>query len=178
MQASTFFGHHCNYEIHDKGMLAIIRALEDWHHFLEGACHKFEIWTDHKNLEYFMTVKKLRADHGAGGGGKTTIMSYSVWNSLQLMQYITSLDYHSKEMNGTSRMQTVQASRRMLWQRLQENSRNPRESLCGHQNGQNTMNCFVSGTVSMCPMIWSDIVASPLSTMTPSLQDTLGIGKP
>jgi len=26
-----------NYEIHDKEMLAIIRALEDWRHFLEGA---------------------------------------------------------------------------------------------------------------------------------------------
>jgi hypothetical protein len=48
-----------NYEIHDKEMLAIIRALEDWRHFLEGARHKFEIWTDHKNLEYFRTAKKL-----------------------------------------------------------------------------------------------------------------------
>ena len=26
-----------NYEIHDKEMLAIIRALEEWRHFLEGA---------------------------------------------------------------------------------------------------------------------------------------------
>jgi len=49
----------CNYEIHDKEMLAIIRALEDWRHFLEGARHKFEIHTDHKNLEHFMTAKKL-----------------------------------------------------------------------------------------------------------------------
>src|ERR1700720_3619086 len=40
-------------------MLAVIRALEEWHHFLEGARHKFEIWTDHKNLEYFMSAKKL-----------------------------------------------------------------------------------------------------------------------
>jgi hypothetical protein len=48
-----------NYEIHDKEMLAIIQALEDWRHFLEGAHHKFEIWMDHKNLEYFMTAKKL-----------------------------------------------------------------------------------------------------------------------
>jgi len=48
-----------NYEIHDKEMLAIIRALEEWRHFLEGACHLVEIWTDHKNLEYFMTAKKL-----------------------------------------------------------------------------------------------------------------------
>jgi len=48
-----------NYEIHDKEMLAIICALEEWRHFLERARHPVEIWTDHKNLEYFMTAKKL-----------------------------------------------------------------------------------------------------------------------
>jgi len=32
-----------NYEIHDKEMLAIIRALEEWRHFLEGATHLVEI---------------------------------------------------------------------------------------------------------------------------------------
>jgi len=48
-----------NYEIHDKKMLAIIRVLEEWRHFLEEAQHPVEIWTDHKNLEYFMTAKKL-----------------------------------------------------------------------------------------------------------------------
>ncbi|GLB43475.1 putative retrotransposable element tf2 155 kda protein type 1-like [Lyophyllum shimeji] len=35
-----------NYEIHDKEMLAIIRALEEWRHFLEGARHKVEVYTD------------------------------------------------------------------------------------------------------------------------------------
>jgi len=40
-------------------MLAVIRCLEAWRHFLEGARTKFEIWTDHKNLEYFMTNQKL-----------------------------------------------------------------------------------------------------------------------
>jgi len=48
-----------NYEIHDKEMLAIIRMLEEWRYFLEEATHLVEIWTDHKNLEYFMTAKKL-----------------------------------------------------------------------------------------------------------------------
>jgi hypothetical protein len=48
-----------NYKIHDKEVLAVMRALEDWHHFLEGAHHKVEIWTGHKNLEYFMMAKKL-----------------------------------------------------------------------------------------------------------------------
>jgi len=48
-----------NYEIHDKEMSAIIRCLEEWRHFLEGAVIKFEIWTDHKNLEYFIKAQKL-----------------------------------------------------------------------------------------------------------------------
>jgi len=48
-----------NYEIHNKKMLAIIYTLEKWRYFLEGARHLVEIWTDHKNLEYFMTAKKL-----------------------------------------------------------------------------------------------------------------------
>ena len=49
----------CNYEIHDKEMLVVIRCLEAWRHFLEGAKGKFEIWSDHKNLEYFMSNQKL-----------------------------------------------------------------------------------------------------------------------
>ena len=48
-----------NYEIHDKEMLGVIRCLEAWRHFLEGTKEKFEIWTDHKNLEYFMTSQNL-----------------------------------------------------------------------------------------------------------------------
>jgi hypothetical protein len=34
-------------------MLAIIQGLEKWRYYLEGARHPVEIWTDHKNLEYF-----------------------------------------------------------------------------------------------------------------------------
>jgi len=48
-----------NYEIHDKEMLVIIRGLEAWKHLLEEAQFKFEIWTDYKNLEYFIKVQKL-----------------------------------------------------------------------------------------------------------------------
>jgi RNase H-like domain found in reverse transcriptase len=48
-----------NYDVHDKEMLGIIRALEAWRHYLEGATHKLEIWTDHQNLQYFMSAKKL-----------------------------------------------------------------------------------------------------------------------
>jgi len=48
-----------NYEIHNKEMLAVIRCLGAWKHFLEGAWIKFKVWTDHKNLEYFMSSQKL-----------------------------------------------------------------------------------------------------------------------
>jgi len=48
-----------NYEIHNKEMLVIIRALQEWQHFIEGTEHQCEIWMDHKNLEYFITAKQL-----------------------------------------------------------------------------------------------------------------------
>ena len=48
-----------NYEIHNKEILAIIQCLKAWRHFLEGAKDQFEIWTDHKNLEYFIKAQKL-----------------------------------------------------------------------------------------------------------------------
>jgi hypothetical protein len=40
-------------------MLAIIRGLEEWRHYLEGARHPVEIWTDHKHLENFQVAQKL-----------------------------------------------------------------------------------------------------------------------
>jgi len=48
-----------NYEIHDREMLAIIRCLDEWRYLLEGAQSKFEIWSDHKNLEYFNEQPKV-----------------------------------------------------------------------------------------------------------------------
>ena len=48
-----------NYEIYNKEMLVVIRGLEAWRHLLEDAKFKFEVWTDHKNLEYFMKAQKL-----------------------------------------------------------------------------------------------------------------------
>jgi len=48
-----------NYKIHNKEMLVIIQCLKVWRHFLEKAKNQFEIWTDHKNLEYFMKAQKL-----------------------------------------------------------------------------------------------------------------------
>ena len=49
----------CNYEIYDKELLAIIRCLEEWRPELEGAKFPVKILSDHKNLEYFMSIKLL-----------------------------------------------------------------------------------------------------------------------
>ena len=48
-----------NYKIHDKEILVIIWELESQRYLLEGVKFKFEVWIDHKNLEYFMKVQKL-----------------------------------------------------------------------------------------------------------------------
>ena len=43
-----------NYKIPNKEMLIVIRWLEAWKHFLEGMKFNSEVYTNHKNLEYFM----------------------------------------------------------------------------------------------------------------------------
>jgi hypothetical protein len=48
-----------NYDIYDKELLAIIKALDAWRHYVEGCTHTIEILTDHKNLEYFKKAQKL-----------------------------------------------------------------------------------------------------------------------
>ena len=48
-----------NYKIHDKEMLAVIRGLKNWRHLLKGTKYKFKVWSDYKNLEYFMKAQKL-----------------------------------------------------------------------------------------------------------------------
>lgn len=48
-----------NYEIYNKELKAIMTSLEEFQHYLIGAYEVFEIWTDHKNLEYFHAPQKL-----------------------------------------------------------------------------------------------------------------------
>ncbi|KAI0994565.1 hypothetical protein K3495_g13616 [Podosphaera aphanis] len=42
-----------------RPLLAIVKCLEEWRPELQGTQEPFEILTDHKNLEYFMTTKAL-----------------------------------------------------------------------------------------------------------------------
>ena len=48
-----------NYEIYDKELLAIIKYFEEWHPMLKGAGLPIKIFTNHRNLQYFMSIKQL-----------------------------------------------------------------------------------------------------------------------
>ena len=49
----------CNYKIHNKELLAIIHALQHFHHYLQGNKHTTRIFSDHMNLQYFTTKQTL-----------------------------------------------------------------------------------------------------------------------
>ncbi len=62
----AFFSHRLtlmerNYDIGNRELLAVKLALEEWRHWLEGAAFPFMVWTDHKNLEYIRTAKRINS---------------------------------------------------------------------------------------------------------------------
>lgn len=62
----AFFSHRLspterNYDVGNRELLAIRLALGEWRHWLEGASHPFIVWTDHRNLEYIRSAKRLNA---------------------------------------------------------------------------------------------------------------------
>ena len=54
-----FSAAEINYEIYDKELLAIVAAFEQWRHYLCGAQCPIIVFTDHKNLLYYTTTRKL-----------------------------------------------------------------------------------------------------------------------
>ena len=48
-----------NYDVGDRELLAVVKALKAWRNWLEGAKHPFLIWTDHHNLEYIRAARRL-----------------------------------------------------------------------------------------------------------------------
>ncbi len=50
-----------NYYIGNRELLVVRLALGEWRHWLEGAARPFLVWTDHKNLEYIHSAKRLNA---------------------------------------------------------------------------------------------------------------------
>lgn len=59
--SKTMLPTECNYTIHDKELLAIVRAFEQWRAELEALQDPLKVYSDHKALEYFMTKKDLSA---------------------------------------------------------------------------------------------------------------------
>ncbi|KAI3353355.1 hypothetical protein L3Q82_019890 [Scortum barcoo] len=45
----------------NRELLAVKMALEEWRHWLEGSTQPFVVWTDHKNLAYIQTAKRLNS---------------------------------------------------------------------------------------------------------------------
>lgn len=52
--------------ISNRELLALKLILEEWRHCLEGALHPFLIFTNHKNLEYLKTAKRLNSCQARG----------------------------------------------------------------------------------------------------------------
>ena len=48
-----------NYDIYDRELLAIIRALKTWCHYLHGSPFPVRVFTDHKNLTFFRSPQHL-----------------------------------------------------------------------------------------------------------------------
>ena len=48
-----------NYQVYDRELLAIIRALQEWRHFVLGSPHPVTVLSDHQNLMYFKNPQKL-----------------------------------------------------------------------------------------------------------------------
>ncbi|CAJ0957352.1 unnamed protein product, partial [Ranitomeya imitator] len=57
--SKIFSSSEKNYSIGDKELLAIRLALEEWRYLLEGALHRFIIYSDHKNLAYIRSAQRL-----------------------------------------------------------------------------------------------------------------------
>jgi len=58
-QSKKLSGSEKRYEVHDKELLAIVKALQDWRPYLVGTEKPIQIYTDHKNLRNFVTMKQL-----------------------------------------------------------------------------------------------------------------------
>ena len=49
----------CNYMIYNKKLLAIVKSFKIWHPELASAADQVKVYTNHRNLEYFMITKQL-----------------------------------------------------------------------------------------------------------------------
>ena len=57
--SKTFTETEWNYDVYDRELLAIIWALTEWRHYIQGSGHTTEVLSDHMNLMYFKSTQKL-----------------------------------------------------------------------------------------------------------------------
>ncbi|KAH9246434.1 hypothetical protein BASA81_016025 [Batrachochytrium salamandrivorans] len=75
-----------NYDIYDKELLAVVESFKHWRHLLQGGLHPVTVLCDHKNLEYFMSTKKLTRRQAR-------------W-SLELSEYTFTITHRPGRLNG------------------------------------------------------------------------------
>ena len=57
--SQSFGAAERNYDIYDRELLAIIRGVKTWHHYLQGSSSPVQVFTSHKNLMFFKQAQKL-----------------------------------------------------------------------------------------------------------------------
>ena len=57
--SQTLLAPEQNYDTHNKELLAIFKVFQVWRHYLEGAENTIDVITDHRNLEYFSSMRML-----------------------------------------------------------------------------------------------------------------------
>jgi len=78
-------------------MLAVIRKLENWRHLLKRAKFKFDVWTNHKDLKYFIKVQKLNC------------------RQARWALYLSRFDFILRHVLGTKMGKADELSRRLDW---------------------------------------------------------------
>ena len=58
-----FSAAELNYPIYDKELLAVVEGFKHWRVYVEGAQHAVQVYTDHKNLEYFSEARTTSRRH-------------------------------------------------------------------------------------------------------------------
>ena len=57
--SASFIQAERNYDIYERELLAVVKALKHWCHHLTGAKHPFMVVTDHANLTYWNESRDL-----------------------------------------------------------------------------------------------------------------------
>ena len=71
--------------MHDKELLVIVETFKQWNTYLEESKNSIQVYTDHKNLIYFTTIKVLNW--------------WQMWWSEKLSNFNFKIYYHKESEN-------------------------------------------------------------------------------